>query len=104
MSRGWPRKQAPGGYLVRPSYMRRNSRHFVSEIVKAAGPRPEGTPSLDCRRLRTTWIVHHLRCGTDASVLLRAAGLASFASLDRYLDFVEWPGDDEAFRSLRGDW
>lgn len=90
----------PHGFLVRPGVRNRASRSLISGIVSGAGPTPEGVPAFDCRRLRATWILHHLQCGTDASILLRAAGLTSFRSLDPYLDLVEWPGDDEAFFSM----
>lgn len=51
-------KVGPNGYLVRPSYAHRTSRHFISDIVHANEPWPDDVPRLDCRRLRTTWIVH----------------------------------------------
>jgi len=94
----------PEGYLVSPSLTDRTSPTFIDDIAKSVWDSPEDAVALDCERLRATWIVHHLRCGTDAAVLLRAAGLTDFTSLDPFLDHVEWPGDEEAFRSLRGDW
>lgn len=93
----------PDGYLVHPSYKRRKASSLAGNIIKCAEPRPPDAPHLDCRRLRTTWILGHLLRGTDARVLLRAAGLMCFGSFDRYLDLMEPATAEEVLRGLRGD-
>jgi integrase len=62
--------------------------------------RSRGRIQLQARRMRTTWIVHHLNAGTPAVALIRAAGVNSLAALDRFLPFAE-PAD-ELNEALRG--
>jgi integrase len=62
--------------------------------------RSRGRIQLQARRMRTTWIVHHLNVGTPAVALIRAAGVNSLAALDRFLPFADIT--DEFNDSLRG--
>ncbi|GAA1955303.1 hypothetical protein [Agromyces allii] len=43
---------------------------------------------LQTRRMRATWIVHHLNRGTPAVPLLEASGLKSIDAFDQFLPFV----------------
>ncbi len=94
---------AGDNYLLCPNRRDRTNRAFLSGVRQAAGPPPAGTPRPSCPRLKTTWMARHLDRGTDAMVLVRAAGLKGFGSIDHFFKLIEWPGDDEAFRRLRGD-
>lgn len=58
---------------------------LLSGVRQAAGPPPAGTPRPSCPRLKTTWMARHLDRGTDAMVLVRAAGLKGFGSIDQSL-------------------
>lgn len=58
--------------------------------------------TIQARRLRSTWLVHHLTVGTPLPVLLEAAGLQSAEALDRLLPFVPPRGHVETQRLLRG--
>lgn len=95
-------KKAKDGYLIHPALSDRQDKNLVAGIIHQLGKPPPRTPSFDTRRLRATWVLHHLRAGVAPAVLLDAAGLTSFSSLDRYKRFLEWPGDEDAFRMLRG--
>lgn len=96
-------EEAGENYVYQPNCRARMNRGFVSALLWAAGAPPAGTPNLDCRRLRTTWLVNHLQRGTDVNVLMRAAGLTSLGTLDRYLEFLSCPPEEEFLRILRGD-
>jgi len=56
---------------------------------------------LQARRMRATWLVHHLTVGTPLPLLLHAAGLQSAEALDRLLPFVPVVDVADARRSLR---
>lgn len=73
------------------------SANMVNEFTdRASGISPKAA------RLRSTWIVTHLRKGTPAKELMLAGGIAKFENLDQYLAFVE-PADLLSHRAfLRG--
>ncbi|QKS18889.1 hypothetical protein HUN58_02295 [Curtobacterium sp. Csp1] len=58
--------------------------------------------TVQARRLRATWLVHHLTIGTPLPTLLPAAGLQSAEALDRLLPFVG-PPDSAQQRALLRD-
>lgn len=60
----------------------------------------EARPSF--RRLRTTWIVTHLQAGTPIPTLMRAAGISSCETLDKYLPHLcpVMPEDERALLRL----
>lgn len=58
--------------------------------------------NVQARRLRATWLVHHLTVGTRLPVLLAAAGLQSAEALDRLLPFVPEADQESAREMLRG--
>ncbi len=130
-SAGWPSSRRAGGVLVRVGPPRprivpvlasfeadlielakgpperllvggtATSRHRASNLV--AGLRwPPGSPSLSTRRLRSTWLAHHLTAGTRLPELARSAGLVGVAVLGDLLEFVPPLGDRDAVRQLRG--
>jgi hypothetical protein len=53
-------------------------------------------------RLRTTWIIDHLRMGTPIDVIRDGAGLRSIESLDRYMRFLDPQPWDVQRELLRG--
>lgn len=63
---------------------------------------PPGSPSLSTRRLRSTWLAHHLTAGTRLPELARSAGLVGVAVLGDLLKFVPPLDDRDAIRQLRG--
>lgn len=93
------------GFIIHPSINDRAVKGLVSSLITLLGPPPPGTPGLDTRRLRATWIVHQMRRGIDPTVLLGASGVGTWGTFDRYREFVPaWPDtDEEAFAVLRGD-
>ena len=62
---------------------------------------PKGGPKADTRRLRSTWIVDHLRRGTHVLAVSDAAGVNP-NYLARYFRFVERLDPEEARRQLHG--
>jgi hypothetical protein len=61
-----------------------------------------GTSRLSAARLRSTWLVHHLRVGTRVPELAAAAGLAGVTVLSDLLEFVAPLSASDAARELRG--
>ena len=64
--------------------------------------RSEAPIKIQSRRMRTTWLVHHLNAGTPITIFLEAAGVQSLEALDRFLIFADTPSRAETLRSLRG--
>jgi integrase len=60
------------------------NRNLITDFVSRAN----GKVALQARRMRATWLVHHLEAGTPLVLLLAAAGLSSPEALDRFLKFV----------------
>jgi integrase len=58
--------------------------NLITDFVSRSG---KNVP-LQARRMRATWIVHHLEAGTSLKRLLRIAGLQSAEAFDRILPFV----------------
>jgi len=59
--------------------------NLITDFVSRNGPHMP----LQARRMRATWLAHHLEAGTPVKALLRIAGLRSAEALDRVLPFVE---------------
>lgn len=59
--------------------------------------------NLQARRMRATWLVHHLSAGTPVTSLMRAAGLQSIEALDRLLPLAEGRPEREYRDDLRGE-
>jgi hypothetical protein len=64
---------------------------------------PTGHPRLAPARLRSTWLVTHLRAGTRLPELCRAAGLQGVTVLSDLLEVVEPLADPAATAMLRGN-
>ena len=63
---------------------------------------PTGHPKLAPARLRSTWLVTHLRAGTRLPELCRAAGLQGATVLSDLLEQVDPLDIDTARTMLRG--
>lgn len=72
--RGWAFRSAQRGGNV----------NLITDFTSRSGPAVD----LQARRMRSTWLVHHLEAATPLKVLLRIAGLQSAEALDRILPFV----------------
>lgn len=64
-----------------------DNRNLITDFVS----RSRGKVGLQARRMRTTWIVHHLNSGTPTIALLDAAGVQTLEAFDRFVRFAE-PG------------
>lgn len=64
------------------SEQRGGNANLISDFVARAGSVP-----LQTRRMRATWVVHHLDAGTALRRLLTMAGMSSAEALDRYIPF-----------------
>lgn len=51
--------------------------------------RSRGKVALQARRMRATWIVHHLNAGTSTIALLDAAGVQTLEAFDRFIRFAD---------------
>lgn len=58
--------------------------NLITDFISRTGPHVP----LQTRRMRATWLIHHLETGTPLKTLLRIAGLQSAEALDRVLPFV----------------
>ena len=74
----------PEGWVFRAE-QRGGNINLISDFVSRKGP----TVQLQARRMRASWLAHHLEAGTPLKRLLRIAGLRSAEALDRVLPFVE---------------
>ena len=61
----------------------------------------DGRPTLLVRRMRATWIVHHLNRGSPTIPLLAAAGLRTLEPVDRFLPHAASWSSTEVVRALR---
>lgn len=72
--------------------------HRVSTLSSVA----TGDVSFSPRRLRTTWVVHHLTIGTPIKTLMAAGGFTNLTALDRFLPHVPEPDPLTALAYLTG--
>lgn len=72
------------GWLFR-TQQRGSNINLITDFVSRGGP----VVPLQARRMRATWLAHHLVACTPLKRLLRIAGLRSAEALDRVLPFVE---------------
>jgi len=84
-----PRIQERSALIGTDGWMFRAEQHggninLITDFVSRNGP----TVPLQARRMRATWLAHHLEAGTPLKRLLRIAGLQSAEALDRVLPFV----------------
>jgi hypothetical protein len=64
--------------------------------------KPQGTLSVQGRRLRNTWLVTQMTNRVDVLTLMEAAGLQSLESISRLAKFVPRPTSDDRDAQLRG--
>jgi integrase len=63
----------------------------ITNFIAATRPRIQ----LTARRMRATWLVHHLDAGTPLIPLLHTSGLHTAEALDPFLQFARsWSGDE----------
>jgi integrase len=86
------------GYLIGGTSTHRNRLSRFIAILE----RGKGHPRLSVTRLRSTWIVEHLRRGTRLPELLEAAGTSRIESFDALVGFVEPMAAEDAAAMLRG--
>ena len=77
-------------------------RNRVNKLASGLSHGPRH-PRLEPRRLRSTWIVEHLRRGTRLPELLRAAGNTRIETFDDLLAFVAPLDELTALKVLRGE-
>jgi integrase len=71
------------GWVFR-AHQRGDNINLITDFVSRTSPQIP----LVTRRMRATWLVHHLNAGTPLRRLLRIAGLQSAEALDRILPFT----------------
>ncbi|MGP3967386.1 hypothetical protein [Streptomyces sp. 6N223] len=104
---GWERvlealvEAAGAGYLFRPRRTVEYAKNLISSWSLAHRP-PPGLPALSVGRRRATWIVELMTARIDHDLIVKAAGLASAASLARYQHHVPPIDDATAVTLLRG--
>ena len=64
--------------------------------------RSRGRVALQARRMRATWIVHHLDAGTSTLALLDAAGVQTLEAFDRFIRFTDAGEWDDIRARMRG--
>jgi len=69
--------------------------YFISRTNAENGLKP------DSRRLRNTWLLHHLGTGTPLGPLAHAAGLETFRSIEKLFPLLPQPTRDEVRRLMR---
>ena len=67
-------------FAVRESRTSENHNAITDFVARSAAP-----ITIQARRMRATWILHHANAGTPIPVFLEAAGLQSLEALDRFL-------------------
>ena len=91
--------EAGGAYLVGGESAHKNT---VSDLTAKFEP-GHRRPRLEPKRLRSTWIVHHLSAGTRLPELLEAAGTSRIETFDILLKFLPPLPATAAQVLLRGD-
>ncbi|BFV57662.1 hypothetical protein KCMC57_up27660 [Kitasatospora sp. CMC57] len=89
------------GYLFRPHRTTAYAKNLIGSWSLLHQP-SSGLPPLSVGRLRAGWIVELMRERIDHSLIAKAAGLASAASLARYQHLVPPLDDATTIRLLRG--
>jgi len=84
-------------FAFREARTSENHNAITDFVARSASP-----ITIQARRMRTTWLVHHMNAGTPIPIFLEAAGIVSLEALDRFLVFADTPSRAETLRSLRG--
>ena len=90
--------KGPGDYFVGSRRVTATANWLNQTIAKS---RPEGAFRPSPVRMRNTWIVHHLITGTPLGPLAGAAGLDTFRTIEKLLQFVPVPSHSEIRHSMR---
>lgn len=90
----------PDGFVVWEKVGDRHALQALTQGLQRTFPNRGQRPRID--RLRTTWIVNHVRAGTPVPVLTVGGGFRDAESLARYMQFVEMPDEATQMRMLRG--
>jgi hypothetical protein len=77
-------------------------RHNVTSTALARIVTDQSLPRLVVTRLRSTWLLEHLRRGTPLPVLMPAAGLTTVRPLEDLLAFLPVPSDEVCAHWLSG--
>jgi hypothetical protein len=77
-------------------------RHNVTSAALERLISDPALPRLVAARLRSTWLLHHLRLGTPLPILMPAAGLTTVRPLEDLLADLDPPTAETAARWLRG--
>jgi hypothetical protein len=91
-------EEAGDGYLVGGTTTHRNRTNEISARFEDGHNHPKLAPA----RLRSTWIVTHLRIGTRLPELLDAAGTKRIETFDALLKYVPEMDPSRALDMLRG--
>ena len=76
-------RRAGSGFVFRPGPADRGCKNFASNFTRGLTADP-AAPRLSLRRVRSSFICHHLAAGTPVPVLLAVTGMAEAGSLARY--------------------
>lgn len=79
---------------VRPT----DASHYVTVFLVNAS---KGAERFTVERLRSTWLVEHLRGGTEPFALMAAAGVKSFSTFERLVDYFPAPSEDRLTAMFR---
>ena len=91
--------RCPGAYLIGGE--RPDRRSITTGLLHAIDGDPAG-PVLEPGRLRSTWLLTHLRAGTRLDLLMDAAGLSTATTLTDLRRHLPPPGECFAEPQLRG--
>ncbi|MCU1447472.1 hypothetical protein, partial [Cryobacterium sp.] len=74
--------------------------HYVTIFLTNAS---KGAEKFTVERLRSTWLVEHLKGGTEPFALMAAAGVKSFSTFERLAEYVPLPSGDRLTAMFRRD-
>jgi len=88
----------PDRFVFRPDHIAYYPNLLSNFVARShiTGPVPQA------KRMRTTWIVHHLDRGTPVQALMRASGIESLTAFSRYASFLAEVEDAAYLALLRG--
>lgn len=91
------RSGAADKFVFREARTSENHNAITDFVARSVAP-----ITIQARRMRSTWLVHHVNAGTPIPIFLEAAGIQSLEALDRFLVFADTPSRAVTLRSLRG--
>jgi integrase len=85
-------------HLLIKDFRPNDPNHYVTAFLMNSS---KGAEKFMVERLRSTWLVEHLRGGTDPFALMRAAGVKSFSTFERLVDYIpQLPDNDDSLVSM----